>query len=1067
VAPPNARAVTLEASTNTVNFDGDGVVTAPLSPIKLTATATNTTGAVWFNFYKNDDTNLGSGIIGDGSYTTKTAEFEIQTFEEIPGENAKWSVDIRDGNSSSLAPIRATNSLTITSIKDGPTAYNVQLTNENSSAVYKVSGQLSMIGTSTEIRATKGDVPLIHKTDVLRGGTGFSPQAVDQFGNEIGSIGEYQVKIFSKSTHITASQNLSGSQVLSTHPTKYVAEMGDLAGWATPETYPIAEIVYEVNIENGRLLLYKTQSLSINFEGATGPGIVMRGEWNNTTDYSGSVETQNKRRDAVIYGTSPVTYYAALSGSGPTTFNKSGNPVPATPPTNGGNNAYWEFLGEEEFFVAAKIAIFEESFVKNTINIGNNSGSAFANIVLAGGREDPYMAIGQYANIGYDNIGIWLGIYNDGTGPTQYKPRFSLKNATGTNYLRWTGTGLEMAGDLEIVAGATGNASTKAFASGSAGTALTSAENIAQLKSTFAYSASLSRTKELADGAFPGTFISSKFIYSPIVAGVDGYFSSTFKVGENGITLDGGAKKIYIGTGTYKNSNTSFYVDNNSQFSLGDRLYFDGTNLTIAGKVTADSGNIGGWVIDGDNLRDTNSNIILNPTVPAIEIYDNTDIKRLDIRKGVLSTPGSSGAIAITPPSNTILTNTNYDYTNWPGVEDYISTGYNSFVVSTAGTYLSSTPSWGSMGIYLEASSGYYGSVAVDVYIQIHNSPTPGVGTLVHQFKVGDGQELTMGNQIASINTVTSAISLAFDVGTYYVFTMVSTYGGLSYSYSPYTSNFDLSGGIYPNSVSLNVGLDQTELTDEGLLVVQDSNKYAKISRASASDFIQVSQNSTTNAAINASNFQGKGYPAITLTKGDLKVLDGRIEFNQPGVDRGFSVNWTKGAPSNYEGQLGQVLDAGQLRPSIRFNNIAGAGAIGGTMRGVEISIANGWIGRNTSSRRFKEDIEIWQHPSVLDIINSVDVKTFYWKVDAEKEYRPQNIGLIAEELLEAGLEEYVGFDTDRDENGVDKLNSDGSKAMLPYDIDKTGLVFPLWRAVQELSKKVKDLEDKLNQLNS
>ena len=53
----------------------------------------------------------------------------------------------------------------------------------------------------------------------------------------------------------------------------------------------------------------------------------MRGEWNNATDYSGSVETQNTRRDAVIYGTSPVTYYAAISGSGPTTYDNQNNLV--------------------------------------------------------------------------------------------------------------------------------------------------------------------------------------------------------------------------------------------------------------------------------------------------------------------------------------------------------------------------------------------------------------------------------------------------------------------------------------------------------------------------------------------------------------------------------------------------------------------------------------------------------------------------------------------------------------------------------------------------------------------
>ena len=552
-----------------------------------------------------------------------------------------------------------------------------------------------------------------------------------------------------------------------------------------------------------------------------------------------------------------------------------------------------------------------------------------------------------------------------------------------------------------------------------------------------------------------------------MVAGVGGYFSDTFKVGNNGIVLDGTNKKIYIGTGTYNNANTSFYVDDTNRFSLGDRLFFDGNDLTIAGRVTADSGNIGGWIIDGDILRDENSNIKLNPSVPAIEIYDNSDIKRLDIRKGNLSSPGSSGTVTIDPPifNEEFPEATYYSYT-WDGVGDYRSVAYNSFTPGATGTYIQATPSWGSLLPYANASFGYLGNIGMDIYIEIHNSATPGVGTLVHNIRIGEGLELTGPGDEDGITTINNALSLYFQSGvTYYVFVSVSKYGTII---GGGTSFVDLSGMVFtPNDVTLTLGLNQTELTDEGLLIVQDVNKYAKISRESTEHFINVSQNSATYAGINATNFLGKGNPAITLTKGDLKVLDGRIEFNQPGVDRGFSVNWTKGAPSNYEGQLGQVMDAGQLRPSIRFNNIAGAGAVGGTMRGVEISLANGWIGRNTSSRRFKEDIAYWEHPSVLDVVNAVEVKTFYWKVDAGKDYRAPNIGLIAEELLEAGLEEYVGFEPDRDENGVEKLNPDGTKIMLPYDIDKTGLVFPLWRAVQELSQKVKDLEDRLNELNS
>jgi hypothetical protein len=664
-----------------------------------------------------------------------------------------------------------------------------------------------------------------------------------------------------------------------------------------------------------------------------------------------------------------------------------------------------------------------------------------------------------------------LGIYNDGTGPTQYKPRFSLKNATGTNYLRWTGTALEVSGDLNIVAGGSGNASTQAYAnnsaSSSAAIALTSAANIANLTASAAFQNAVAKTQQLADGAFPGTFISSNFIYSPVVAGVNGYFSNTFKVGINGITLDGTNKKIYIGTGTYNNANTPFYVDNANKFSLGNKLFFDGNNLTITGRVTADSGNIGGWLIDGTILRDENSNIKLNPSVPAIEIYDDTDVKRLDIRKGALSSPGTSGTVTITPPLfNEELANDTYYSFSWDGVGDYRSAAYNSFTPSTTGTYINATPSWGGLSPYMDSSFGYSGNIGLDVYIEIHNSATPGVGTLVHNIRIGEGPEITTSGDEDQTTTLNNPLSLYFVAGvTYYVFVSVTKYGTIIGSSSSFV---DLSGMIFtPNAVSLTVGLNQTELTDEGLFVVQDTNKYAKISRATSDDFVQISQNSTTKAGINVQNFQGKGNPAVTITKGDIAVLDGRIEFNQAGVDRGFNINWTKGAPLNYEGHLGQVMDAGQLRPSIRFNNIAGVGAVGGTMRGIEISLANGWIGRNTSSKRYKEDIAIWQHPSVLDIINKVDVKTFYWKVDADKESRPQNIGLIAEELLEGGLEEYVGMEPDRDENGVEKLNEDGTKIMLPYDVDKTGLVFPLWRAIQELSKKVKDLEDKLNQLNS
>ena len=42
-----------------------------------------------------------------------------------------------------------------------------------------------------------------------------------------------------------------------------------------------------------------------------------------------------------------------------------------------------------------------------------------------------------------------------------------------------------------------------------------------------------------------------------------------------GINMESG--KLYNGVGTHGNSNTGFYVDSGSKFSLGDKLVWDGS----------------------------------------------------------------------------------------------------------------------------------------------------------------------------------------------------------------------------------------------------------------------------------------------------------------------------------------------------------------------------------------------------------------------------------------------------------------------------------------------------------
>jgi hypothetical protein len=359
-----------------------------------------------------------------------------------------------------------------------PPPYDVKMENENASAVYRVSGEFDLGSTGNKIRVYRGTTELVNTSTLPATDT-------DAYGTAGLSKDKCRVSILS----VLPDNVVTLAGIVAPYPGKFVsgtpATFAGISGWTDPENNPLVNIVYQIECE-GRQPLYKTQSLSVQFEGSVGPGIVMRGEWSPLTDYIGSHQTSNSRRDAVIYSPVPGTtkYYGAISGSGPNTYNnptivpgKDGYYTGATPPagynkidfkypTPNGTNVYWEYLGEEEFFVAAKIAIFEESYVKNTINVGTKDGtSGFANIVLAGGRPDPYMAIGQNATvgtagtsgttvttgvIGYNKPGIFLGIYENGAAGTT--GRFSIKT-TGTSGkgMSWDGDTLTIVGSIRQV----------------------------------------------------------------------------------------------------------------------------------------------------------------------------------------------------------------------------------------------------------------------------------------------------------------------------------------------------------------------------------------------------------------------------------------------------------------------------------------------------------------------------------------------------------------------------------------------------------------------------------------
>ena len=507
-----------------------------------------------------------------------------------------------------------------------PAPYVANLTNENSSAVYRVSGQFTITNTGTGIRVYRGDQELSNKP------AGWGETKLDSYG-VTGYPNQVRISIYSKSSHLTLANGwLPGSYV-----TGVPAQMPNITAWSSPETNPNAEIVYQIECE-GRQTLYKTQSLSVQYEGSTGPGIVMRGEWNDSTDYSGSVETNNYRRDAVIYGTSPTTYYAAISGSGPTTYNKNGVSVGYHEPTGDKtDNAWWQYLGEQDFFVAAKIAIFDESFVKNTINIGNNVGSAFANIVLNGGRVDPYMAIGQYANVGYGNSGIFLGIFDETGGV--YSNRFSLVNSDDSRHLKWNGSSLQIKGDITITGG---NAATQAGVSGSVAAGVSTAISTAGSNATTAlniFSGSLGAMAAISsiEAGSPITYIGAGAIVTNMVA-------------TNLITSTNYSASVeafpYSDTGTF------ISLANGTITTPGFALKSDGTAF-FKGVLNSSEATFGAWTLNAQAFYITaNSRIRLDAAQESIQVKDvnnavrftaNTELS-LPNPAGVQATDGSPNA---------------------------------------------------------------------------------------------------------------------------------------------------------------------------------------------------------------------------------------------------------------------------------------------------------------------------------------------------------------------------------------------------------------------------------------
>ena len=128
-----------------------------------------------------------------------------------------------------------------------------------------------------------------------------------------------------------------------------------------------------------------------------------------------------------------------------------------------------------------------------------------------------------------------------------------------------------------------------------------------------------------------------------------------------GITI--AADKLYEGTGTFNNSNTAFYLDDDGQFSLKDKLSFNGTTLTVSGNLTVENTiDAGKITLDGQDLSalisasgsGTGGTFIHNTKISQFKWIDGTSTTHYGLFVDNTNAQGRIGIGTASNPSSAI-----------------------------------------------------------------------------------------------------------------------------------------------------------------------------------------------------------------------------------------------------------------------------------------------------------------------------------------------------------------------------------------------------------------------------
>lgn len=190
----SARSVKLTSTRLAITYNTAGVVFAGQSAT-VTATAINTAGTVYYEFFKND-VSIKNTTTNTYSYTPPT------NYDDLPD---KIEVQIREG--SSTGTVLARDQITIVGLKAGANGITVILTNDSHTLPTTNAGVVTYTGSGTSIMAWEGTTPLTVDQNYPYGNSTFRVSIASNTditpGAASGADGSYQ-RIYGEHSAMTA-----------------------------------------------------------------------------------------------------------------------------------------------------------------------------------------------------------------------------------------------------------------------------------------------------------------------------------------------------------------------------------------------------------------------------------------------------------------------------------------------------------------------------------------------------------------------------------------------------------------------------------------------------------------------------------------------------------------------------------------------------------------------------------------------------------------------------------------------------------------------------------------------